>query len=63
MVVTVCRRLQVRGSRFDVLVGAFAALDRAADGASEQGPNRNISIADIERLEHLEELTQGALQV
>ena len=41
-------RLQFRESKFDPVVGAFAWMDRA-DGASSEGNNQNISIADIER--------------
>ncbi|KAK3236423.1 hypothetical protein CYMTET_53431, partial [Cymbomonas tetramitiformis] len=54
-------RLQFRGSSFDPVVNVFALLDRSADGASLEGPNQNISIADIERLERLELLTQEAI--
>lgn len=47
------RRLLFRKSTFDPVVGVYALLDRA-DGSSIDGPNQNISIADIERLERLE---------
>jgi hypothetical protein len=45
----------------DLSIIAFAFLDRAADGASLGGANKNISPADIERLEALEQATQDAL--
>eukprot|EP00873_Tetraselmis_striata_P015277 jgi/Tetstr1/435541/TSEL_024445.t1 len=54
-------RLRLRGSPLDSMVSGFALLDRAADGASEEGQNRNISIKDIERLEEMEALTTAAL--
>jgi len=54
-------RLRLRGTPLDSMVSGFGLLDRAADGASEEGPNRNISIKDIERLEEMEALTTAAL--
>lgn len=44
----------------DFALAAFAFLDRA-DGSSTGGGNRSISIADIERLERLETLTEQTL--
>ena len=51
----------MRKSPFDAMVGTFAVLDRGFDAASIEGPNQNISIADIERLERLEALTQDTI--
>ena len=47
---------------FNGEMGAFALLDRAADGASLEGRNQTISIADIERLERLEAATEEAVE-
>ena len=55
-------RLRARAGSLDGLVGAFALLDRAADGASLEGRNQTISIADIERLERLEAATEEAVE-
>ena len=54
-------RLKFRSSSFDPFVNAFRFLDAGADGASLQGPNQNISIKDIERLEAIEDKTSAAL--
>eukprot|EP00241_Pyramimonas_parkeae_P013048 CAMPEP_0114236888 /NCGR_PEP_ID=MMETSP0058-20121206/7090_1 /TAXON_ID=36894 /ORGANISM="Pyramimonas parkeae, CCMP726" /LENGTH=265 /DNA_ID=CAMNT_0001348879 /DNA_START=121 /DNA_END=918 /DNA_ORIENTATION=+ len=53
-------RLKFRRSAFDPVISIYALLDRA-DGSSSDGPNQNISIADIERLERLEADTQDAI--